>query len=137
MKITDLLNSLNEKFEDVKPGRPITIIGYHWTTKDGLTSLLKSPKNNLFFADDPKVWASPWMKDQVLVKMSIKMNNPFVEINSNREFEGDFGSNKTINLIRRNGFDGIIYTPSSSAHSARQGLLFKPSSSNLKIISYE
>jgi hypothetical protein len=122
MKIIDLLiEKIESSFNNIKTGISTIVIAYHVSLKKNLII----SKNSIFFCDNPKDWASPWLKNPpTIYKIKIKLNNPYVILNSSKDFETEILplSNEFI----KNGYDSIIWTPSRKIKNTsmpRQGVL--------------
>jgi hypothetical protein len=125
MIISEITSSI--KFENAKTGTPITIQGYHYSSK----LLTRINKNKmLWFSDDKESWASPWMKiPPKAYKVIVSFKNPIVFLRSSSEFETDIARN--IPKFIKQGYDGVIYTPDAKRASVRQAVYFYPTSKNL------
>jgi len=113
------------KFEDIKTGKSVSIIGYHWTDNSSF-----KPKNGiLFFCDEYKTWYSDVIT-LYLITMNIKLKNPFVMdfMDKNQNIEGFLNKNrKFLSLLKRNKYDSLIWVPKKgSIAGSRQGILLYP-----------
>ena len=105
MKIDKQYNKLYES-KNIKENNPITLIGYHGTTKNFDNFDTKFSKNGIYFASKKRLYslASYYAKENgYIIKAKITLNNPF--IGSPQEFQNLY--NNHYNEMKKN-YDGVI-----------------------------
>ena len=128
-------------FENMQTSKSVTFTAYRWDeTIERAEALIElfhkgriSEHPGLFVVDTPSEWAQG---GRALLKMKVRLNNPFVMNNDSKSLEQKMQGpkGKFVPLLKRNGYDAVVSTVQNKVIGTRQALLFKP---NEQILSME
>lgn len=122
-------------FELLKTGSGESVIGevYHWSELSRPELEMKTlDERALHVADDHWSW---WDGNSRCQKLTVVFRNPLVLLEQFDEYGDVFAEAKKANweLVRKGGFDSIVYTPHEYSRGYRQAVLLKPKEQVLSV----